>query len=91
MKVELAGLDGNGGPCYIGTGCFHRREILCGKKYSKDYKSDWKKENYTTLDESANTLEETCKVLASCNYEENTQWGNEVLSLSLSHTHTQST
>ncbi|THU48253.1 hypothetical protein C4D60_Mb09t24300 [Musa balbisiana] len=25
-KVELAGLDSWGGPLYIGTGCFHRRE-----------------------------------------------------------------
>lgn len=26
-------MDTNGGPCYIGSGCFHRRESLCGMKY----------------------------------------------------------
>ncbi|THU48252.1 hypothetical protein C4D60_Mb09t24290 [Musa balbisiana] len=30
--VELGGLDSWGGPLYIGTGCFHRREVLCGRK-----------------------------------------------------------
>ncbi|KAJ0081922.1 hypothetical protein Patl1_09606 [Pistacia atlantica] len=42
MEVELPGIDSNGGPFYIGTGCFHRRETLCGKKYSEDCKTtDW--------------------------------------------------
>ena len=41
LKVELAGLDTWGGPLYIGTGCFHRRETLCGRSFSKDYKEDW--------------------------------------------------
>ena len=38
IKMEMPGFDGNGGPCYIGTGCFHRRETLSGKKYNKNYK-----------------------------------------------------
>ena len=85
IKAELPGLDGNGGPCYIGSGCFHRREILCGQKYSKKCKVDWKRLNNREVEESVSVLEETCKVLASCTYEENTQWGKEVsLSLSLS-------
>ncbi len=78
IKVELPGLDGNGGPCYIGSGCFHRREILCGKKYSKERGVDWKRLNHRKVEESMSVLEETCKVLASCTYEENTQWGKEV-------------
>ncbi|KAG8049884.1 hypothetical protein GUJ93_ZPchr0009g795 [Zizania palustris] len=40
-QVEIAGLDSVGGPPYIGTGCFHRREVLCGRIFSKDYKEDW--------------------------------------------------
>ncbi|XP_065632920.1 cellulose synthase-like protein E6 [Quercus suber] len=84
-EAELPGLDGNGGPCYIGSGCFHRREILCGRKYSKECKVDWKRLKNREVEESVSVLEETCKVLASCTYEENTQWGKEVsLSLSLS-------
>ncbi|KAK3432266.1 hypothetical protein EUGRSUZ_E03847 [Eucalyptus grandis] len=57
-KVELHGMDNNGGPLYIGTGCFHRRETL--------------------IQDSASVLEETCKPLASCGYEENTEWGKEM-------------
>jgi hypothetical protein len=78
IKVEMAGFDGNGGPCYIGTGCFHRRETLCGLKHSKDYKPDWKRWNNREVEGSTSVQEETCKVLASCSYEENTQWGKEV-------------
>ena len=77
-KLEMPGFDGNGGPCYIGTGCFHRRETLSGQKYSKIYKADWKKWSNRSVDDSTIVLEETCKVLASCSYEENTQWGKEV-------------
>ena len=78
IKVELPRLDGNGGTCYIGSGCFHRREILCGEKYSKECKVDWKTMNHREVEGSVSVLEETCKVLASCTYEENTQWGKEV-------------
>ncbi|KAM6550747.1 hypothetical protein CsatB_000555 [Cannabis sativa] len=35
MEVDLRGFDSNGGPCYIGTGCFHRRESQSGKKYNE--------------------------------------------------------
>ncbi|XP_075664554.1 cellulose synthase-like protein E6 isoform X1 [Castanea sativa] len=77
-EVELPGLDGNGGPCYIGSGCFHRREILCGKNYSKECKVDWKRLTKREVEQSISVLEETCKVLASCTYEENTQWGKEI-------------
>ena len=88
IKVELAGFDSNGGPCYIGTGCFHRRETLCGKKYDMECEREQTtRNNVGKIEESASVLEETCKVLASCSYEDNTQWGKEV-PLSLSHTHT---
>ncbi|XP_075664332.1 cellulose synthase-like protein E6 isoform X1 [Castanea sativa] len=78
MELEMPGFDGNGGPCYIGTGCFHRRETLSGQKYSKIYKADWKRWINRSVEDSTSVLEETCKVLASCSYEENTQWGKEI-------------
>ena len=77
-KVDLPGLDANGGPCYIGSGCFHRRKALCGMKYSEECEREWKRETDRTARESASVLEASCKVLASCSYEENTQWGKEV-------------
>ncbi|XP_012492553.1 cellulose synthase-like protein E1 [Gossypium raimondii] len=78
QQLELHGLDAIGGPCYNGSGCFHRRQALCGKKYEKNYKVDWKKVSDTKADESASFLEETCKVLASCTFEHNTTWGKEM-------------
>ncbi|KAK9941196.1 hypothetical protein M0R45_017815 [Rubus argutus] len=77
-EVEFHGLDGYGGPLYIGTGCFHRRDTLCGRKYSKGYKSEMKWENRKGEEISIPKLEESSKSLASCTFEENTQWGKEM-------------
>ena len=62
-KIEFRRIDSNGGPCYIGTGCFHRRESLCGKKYSKACQGeDWtSKKDVKIEEESVEELEETCK------------------------------
>ncbi|KAK7305265.1 hypothetical protein VNO77_43167 [Canavalia gladiata] len=79
-EVEFPGMDGLGGPMYVGTGCFHRREILCGRKFNDQYKNDWKSgnENIDHMKEaSLHELEEKSKALASCTYEENTSWGKE--------------
>ncbi|XP_074292898.1 cellulose synthase-like protein E1 [Silene latifolia] len=78
-QVELPGLDGVGGPLYIGTGCFHRREILEGLKYSKEYKIKWKAQNTSTAaNGTLEELEERAKTLASSTYELNSQWGKQV-------------
>ena len=63
---------------YIGTGCFHRREVLCGKKFSKGCKSEMKWEDKKGEEIAIQELEETAKSLASCTFEENTEWGKEV-------------
>ncbi|CAL8160029.1 unnamed protein product [Prunus armeniaca] len=81
-EVEAHGVDGYGGPLYVGTGCFHRRDTLCGRKFSKDSKSDMKWDNRKREELGIHELEENTKGLASCTFEENTQWGKEV-SLSL--------
>ena len=92
MKVELAGIGGYGAALYCGTGCFHRRESLCGKVYSKDYKGELNLEAKKNNDKTVNELEELSKVFANCSAEKDTQWGKNVslslsLSLSLTHTH----
>jgi cellulose synthase/poly-beta-1,6-N-acetylglucosamine synthase-like glycosyltransferase len=75
---ELSDFDSVGGPLYCGSGCFHRREILCGRKYTKEYKEDWdrgiKKKTQVNIDQT----EEKAKSLATCTYEYKTQWGNEI-------------
>ncbi|KAL4310006.1 hypothetical protein GQ457_01G007200 [Hibiscus cannabinus] len=77
-KVELHGIGGYGAALYCGTGCFHRRTSLCGSKYSEAYKGSWnwgmRKEDKRTVYE----LEEASKVLATCGYENGTQWGKEM-------------
>lgn len=78
VKLEFPGIDANGGPLYIGTGCFHRRDALCGKKFRKEAPVDWKKREDERIKGNADVLEETSKILASCSYEKNTQWGKEV-------------
>ncbi|KAG0457668.1 hypothetical protein HPP92_022825 [Vanilla planifolia] len=75
--IELPGMDGWGGSLYIGTGCFHRREALCGRIYSRDYKEDWKK-GTLSVRENASILEERATELATCTYEHNTPWGKEM-------------
>ncbi|CAN6196333.1 unnamed protein product [Urochloa humidicola] len=77
-QVELRGFDGVGGPLYIGTGCFHRREVLCGRRFTSDYKEDWDRGIKEKRELSINQTEEKAKSLATCIYEHNTQWGNEI-------------
>ncbi|KAI4306231.1 hypothetical protein L6164_029523 [Bauhinia variegata] len=73
--VELPSADGYGGPLYCGSGCFHRRESLSVRKFSDQYKKNWKTENGQVIETSLDELEEKSKALASCVYEENTLWG----------------
>ncbi|XP_050945240.1 cellulose synthase-like protein E1 isoform X2 [Cucumis melo] len=77
-EVDFPGFDGSGGPLYIGTGCFHKRDVLCGKKYSKGIKNDWNNKSYRNSKDNVKELEENSKHLANCTYEENTQWGKEI-------------
>ncbi|PKA49154.1 Cellulose synthase-like protein E6 [Apostasia shenzhenica] len=78
LKVDFPGLDGQGGPAYTGTGCFHRRECLQGKIFDKKVKVELKGKRPKIEDASASNLEEIAGNLATCNYEENTQWGKEM-------------
>lgn len=84
-QIELAGLDGFDGALYCGTGCFHRRESICGGKYSKNHRGELSSILCNKMkDKTVHELEKESKVLANCSYEKDTQWGKEV---SLSHTH----
>ncbi|KAM4092146.1 hypothetical protein ACB094_06G015400 [Castanea mollissima] len=78
FSIEFAGLDGYGAAPYCGTGCFHRRESLCGKAHSKDYKGEWDIKAKKNADKTIDELEEASKVLTNCIYEKETQWGNKM-------------
>ncbi|KAL7599916.1 hypothetical protein Lser_V15G20886 [Lactuca serriola] len=79
-EVDFHGLDGIDGPLYVGTGCFHRRDILSGKSFgsSSDQGSkltDWKSEKDTNCNQRET---ENIQILASCTFESDTEWGNEI-------------
>ncbi|KAM0936503.1 putative cellulose synthase (UDP-forming) [Dioscorea sansibarensis] len=77
-EVDFHGLDGYGGVLYIGSGCFHRREVLGGRKYSKDWKKNTKIDKSVQRNTNLDTLEAKCKSLVTCSFEDNTEWGNEI-------------
>ncbi|CAN6448367.1 unnamed protein product [Victoria cruziana] len=77
-EVEFRGFDLFGGPLYVGSGCFHRRESLTGRKYSEDFKGDLNGRMWSKPVEMVEELEERCRKLAACSLEENTLWGTEV-------------
>ncbi|KAL5077341.1 hypothetical protein RYX36_016325 [Vicia faba] len=77
-ELEFHGADGFGGPLYVGTGCFHKRESLCEMKFNDDYRHNWKREDDLFKEANLQEIEEKSKGLASCSYEENTQWGKEM-------------
>lgn len=86
--MEYRGADGCGGPMYIGTGCFHKRETLCGMKFNDEYRHNWKSEDDLFKETNLQEIEEKSKALANCSYEENSQWGKEVIyTYSLFHTY----
>ncbi|KAK4804502.1 hypothetical protein SAY86_004319 [Trapa natans] len=76
-KVEFHGLDSHGGVLFIGSGCFHRREILCGMKFGEEGKIAASMVSKISKEHQLRDL----KDLASCTYEKNTHWGSEVRKL----------
>ncbi|KAG1326699.1 Cellulose synthase-like protein E6 [Cocos nucifera] len=76
-KVDFHGLDGYGGPLYVGSGCFHRRDSLCGRRFDETCKAAIQV-NDRNMESSASTLEERGKSLITCTYEDNTEWGKEM-------------
>ena len=80
LKVELHGADGFGGPIFIGTCCYLRRDAFYRKKFSREYKNDWNDGNENEVTEvNLHELEEESKALANCSYEKNTLWGKKVI------------
>ncbi|XP_071692067.1 cellulose synthase-like protein E1 [Rutidosis leptorrhynchoides] len=75
-EVDFHGFDGMGGPLYVGTNCFHRRDILAGKSINDGSKFDWEMVNHH-IDSTENAIDKI-KSLATCTFETNTEWGKEI-------------
>ncbi|GLJ58028.1 hypothetical protein SUGI_1501530 [Cryptomeria japonica] len=81
-NVFFKGMDGIEGPLYVGTGCVHRRDVLCGSERQQS-SSNLIKE---LINSSILSMEKAvpskrldkAKELAKCDYEQNTQWGKKV-------------
>ncbi|KAM6579268.1 hypothetical protein CsatA_003042 [Cannabis sativa] len=76
--VELAGVGGFGAALYCGTGCFHRRESICGRKYFKGGTFDWDVQREKNAHKTIEDMEQSAKIVASCSYEKGTEWGKEI-------------
>jgi hypothetical protein len=74
----MCGIDSLGGQPYIGTGCFHRRETLCGRRFSEDYEEDWNRGIKDKTQQCVDQTEEKAKSLSTCTYEHNTKWGSDM-------------
>ncbi|KAI6690780.1 hypothetical protein NL676_027608 [Syzygium grande] len=74
-EIELREVGGYGAALYCGTGCFHRRDSLCGRRYSQGRKPEWSCE--ARRDEPVEQLEQGSKLVADCSYEKGSQWGKE--------------
>uniref|UniRef100_R7W8G9 Cellulose synthase-like protein E1 n=1 Tax=Aegilops tauschii TaxID=37682 RepID=R7W8G9_AEGTA len=65
-----------GWPYVYWHGMCHRREILCGRKFTEDYQEDWNAGIKDKLQESIDETEEKAKSLAACTYEHGMQSNN---------------
>ncbi|KAI3497543.1 hypothetical protein L1887_40239 [Cichorium endivia] len=72
FQINMAGLDGMLGPIHVGTGCFFQRRAFYGGP-SSDIKSSIPSQSI----QSSQVLTQAHEV-AGCNYETQTEWGNEV-------------
>ncbi|XP_019193725.1 PREDICTED: cellulose synthase-like protein E1 [Ipomoea nil] len=78
IHAEFYGMDGYGGSLYIGSGCFHRRETICGREFSKATRIELQSDAPRRTHQKSQELEERLQELVSCTYEENSQWGYEI-------------
>ncbi|KAI3707795.1 hypothetical protein L2E82_36632 [Cichorium intybus] len=72
FQINMAGLDGMLGPIHVGTGCFFQRRAFYGGP-SSDIKSSIPSQSI----QSSQVLTQAHEV-AGCNYETQTEWGNEL-------------
>uniref|UniRef100_A0A0D6QSQ6 Glycosyltransferase 2-like domain-containing protein n=2 Tax=Araucaria cunninghamii TaxID=56994 RepID=A0A0D6QSQ6_ARACU len=75
------GLNGNYGPPYVGTGCVHRRDVLCGSEPQQNSSNFIKTSIHSALTKEKgipSKMVDEAKILSECSYEENSLWGKKV-------------
>ncbi|XP_057836478.2 cellulose synthase-like protein E6 [Cryptomeria japonica] len=82
MDILFKGMDGIEGSSYLGTGCVHRRDVLCGSERqhsSLNLMKELISSSILCMEKAAPSKRlDEAKELAQCGYEENTQWGKKV-------------
>ncbi|XP_057836475.2 cellulose synthase-like protein E6 isoform X2 [Cryptomeria japonica] len=82
MDILHKGIDGIEGPSYMGTGCVHRRDVLCGSERqhsSLNLMKELISSSIVGMEKVAPSKRlDEAKELAKCGYEKNTQWGKKV-------------
>ncbi|KAH9290261.1 hypothetical protein KI387_034378, partial [Taxus chinensis] len=80
--IHLYGFDGIEGPIYGGTGCLHRRDMLCGSDpqhcSSNFIKSSNLSSNSTMEKTSPSEMINEARILSQCTYEKDSLWGKQV-------------
>eukprot|EP01018_Ginkgo_biloba_P022409 Gb_25252 [translate_table: standard] len=72
-QVHNKGMDGVGGPIYAGTGCIHRRDVLCGRDSSELIRMNIEATEKTSPPNMLKVVS-----FANCTWEENTEWGKKI-------------
>ncbi|KAH9290258.1 hypothetical protein KI387_034375 [Taxus chinensis] len=79
FDVQFEGFDGTGGPPYVGTGCVHRRDVLCGSEpQQSSLKPSMLSVNLIREKSSPSEMLNEARILAQCTYEKNSFWGKKV-------------
>ncbi|GLJ35518.1 hypothetical protein SUGI_0714190 [Cryptomeria japonica] len=78
FDIQGKGIDGAEGPIYVGTGCVHRRDVLCGSEPQNVIKASIESANLEVEKECSSEILNKATTLASCTYEENSLWGKKV-------------
>lgn len=77
FQINPLGMDGYGGPNFVGTGCFFRRRALYGPPSPSQ---QWEPQEATAKGPIGSLIvSEAAQHFASCTFEEDTKWGRLVI------------
>uniref|UniRef100_A0A803PP36 Cellulose synthase-like protein G3 n=1 Tax=Cannabis sativa TaxID=3483 RepID=A0A803PP36_CANSA len=78
--INAIGMDGLSGPNYVGTGCFFRRRVFFGGPLNLvlPEMAELGPDHVVSNSIQSKQVMDLAHCVASCNYENNTQWGHKM-------------